>query len=147
MGNNWQLHHIGVVVRDMDKVVEYLQSLDIAEFQPERMVESAALPEYTIHGKTPQIPIKLRVRFAQIGPVAFELLQPIEGETLQKKFLDSQGEGVEHVAFMVDDLDKETAELVKRGLPVIHTVKTHDFRLAHFDTQKFANIKIELYHE
>ncbi|GAJ22304.1 unnamed protein product, partial [marine sediment metagenome] len=34
MENNWKLHHVGVAIRDMDKTVEYYQSLGIATFEP-----------------------------------------------------------------------------------------------------------------
>ena len=53
---------------------------------------------------------------ANLGSVSLVLFEPGKGESPWREFLDSKGEGVHHVAFTVDDLDKETSELTKRGM-------------------------------
>ena len=32
---NWTFHHVGLIVNDLDKTVDYLKSLGVYEFQPE----------------------------------------------------------------------------------------------------------------
>ncbi|GAJ22306.1 unnamed protein product [marine sediment metagenome] len=93
MENNWKLHHVGVAIRDMDKTVEYYQSLGIATFEPETLFESSNFTDLKLYGKTPDTTVKLRIRFVQIGPIQLELIQPVEGESPQKEFLESRGEG------------------------------------------------------
>ncbi len=133
MEKNWELHHIAVIVRDIDKAVEYYQSLGIAKVG--REVE---FPE-----EKPQI----RAKFVEIGGLPIEFLQPLHGETPYKEFLDSQGEGVQHVAFAVDDLDEEMAKLVGKGVSVMVKGKApaaFGAESAHFNTRQTGNFAIQL---
>jgi len=145
MENNWKFHHVAVVVRDMDKAIEYYQSLGIATFQPEFMLDSSTYTDYKVYGKTPDTIDKTRMRFVQLGSFILELVQPVEGESIYKEFLKSKGEGFHHIAFSVDDLEGETAKLAKKGIPVITRVKLQTGTgFAYFDIGKVGNVIIEL---
>ena len=151
MENNWKFHHVAVVVEDMDKAVEYYQSLGIGTFQPEFMLDSSTFTDYKVYGKTPDTIDKTRMRFVQIGPsFKLELVQPLEGEPIYKEFLKSKGEGVHHIAYAVDDLEGEAAKLAKKGIPAITRVHRSSpgagfaYGWAYFDTRKVGNVIIEL---
>ena len=119
MENNWKFHHVIVIVRDMDKAVEYYQSLGTATFQPEYTVTSNQVTNLKVYGKTPDTEFKIKVKEVQVGSLSYEFFEPVEGQSFLKEFLDSKGEGIYSVAFIVDDLEKETDALVKKGVPVI----------------------------
>ena len=145
MENSWEFHHMAIVVRDMDKAVEYYQSLGIATFKPEFMLDSSLYIDYEVFGKAPATIDKTRMRFVQIGSFQIELVHPIEGEPIYKEFLNSRGEGVHHIAYMVGDLEEETAKLVRKGIPVITRVKLpNGGAFAYFDTRQGGNLMIEL---
>jgi len=145
MESNWTFHHMAVVVWDMDKAVEYYQSLDIGTFQAEFMLDSSRFGDYEVYGKTPETVDKTRMRFVQIGSFQIELVQPSQGKPIYKEFLDNQGEGVHHMAFTVDDLDAETAKLVAKGVPVITRAKfPNGGGYAYFDTGKIGHVMTEL---
>jgi methylmalonyl-CoA/ethylmalonyl-CoA epimerase len=131
MGSNWKFSHVGAVVRDVDEAVEYYQSLGIVDKATDRI---------TMEGKK----AKLIGRSIHIGPLTIELWQPVRGETAQQEFLNSRGEGVNHIAFHVDDLAKERANLVEKGIPVLFSVKDEEGEMAYFDARKVGNILIEL---
>ena len=136
MGKSWKLHHIAVVVRDIDKAVEYYQSLGIASVGRE-VIFSDLKP-------------KIRAKFVQMGPVPIELIQPVEGESPYMEFLDSKGEGVQHIAFAVDNLDEEMAKLVEKGVPVMVRGKApaaFGSSSAHFDTRQVGDFAIQLIQE
>ena len=136
MGKSWKLHHIAVVVRDIDKAVEYYQSLGIATVGREVVF--------------PESKPKIRAKFVQIGPVPIELIQPVEGESPYMEFLDSKGEGVQHIAFAVDNLDEEMAKLVDKGVSVLVKGKApaaFGSSSAHFDTRQVGNFAIQLIQE
>ena len=67
------------------------------------------------------------MRFASVfvGPVQFELTQPVEGQRQDKPgrlfndFLSKWGDGVHHVAFCVDDVNEEVSNLTARGVEVL----------------------------
>ena len=145
MESNWKFHHMATVVRDMDKAVEYYQSLDIGTFEPEFMLDSSQYSDYKVYGKTPETVDKTRMKFVRIGSFQIELVQPMEGEPIYKEFLNEKGEGVHHMAFTVDDLDAEMAKLVEKGVPVITSVKfPNGGGYAYFDTGKIGNVITEL---
>ena len=136
MGKSWKLHHIAVVVRDIDKAVKYYQSLGIATVGREVIF--------------PESKPNIRAKFVNMGPVPIELIQPLEGESPYKEFLDSKGEGVQHIAFAVDNLDEETDKLVDKGVSVIVKGKApaaFGSISAHFDTRQVGNFAIQLIQE
>ena len=137
MEESWKLHHIAVIVRDIDKAVEYYQSLGIASVGREVVF--------------PEAKPKIRAKFVQIGPVPIEFIQPIEGESSNyKEFLDSKGEGVQHIAFAVDNLDEEMSKLVDKGVSVIVKGKApaaFGSSTAHFDTRQVGDFAIQLIQE
>ena len=144
MENNWKFHHVGVAIRDIDKTVEYYQSLGIATFEPEILFKSSDFADFTVNGKIPDTIVRLRIRYVQIGPFQLELIQPVEGESPQKESLNRRGDGINHIAFSVDDLDKETNKLVKKGIKIIFSGKRQTGGFAYFDTRKVGNVIIEL---
>jgi hypothetical protein len=51
-----------------------------------------------------------------------ELLQPVEGESVYRDFLNEHGEGLHHLGHVrVDDLDEAVQALEKAGFPCIET--------------------------
>jgi len=137
MEKNWELHHIAVIVRDIDKAVEYYQSLGIAKVGREVIF--------------PKSKPSIRAKFVEIGSVPIEFIQPIEGESSNyKEFLDSKGEGVQHIAFAVDNLDEESSKLEDKGVSVIVKGKApaaFGSLSAHFDTRQVGDFAIQLIQE
>jgi methylmalonyl-CoA/ethylmalonyl-CoA epimerase len=111
---SWKLKQVGVVVRDLDKAVTRLQSLGFGPF------ESRTLPpkrEEWYRGKPFLVDVKISM--ANLGDVQLELIQPTQGESPHKQFLDEKGEGIQHVMFGVDDFEKEVAALTEKGASVV----------------------------
>jgi len=91
MEENWKFDHVGVVVRDMDKAVEYYQSLGTVTFQPEVTVENNVFTDLKVYGKTPATKFKIKSRWPnKIGSLTVDLFEPVEGESVWKEFLDSR---------------------------------------------------------
>jgi len=132
------MHHVGVVVKDMDRAIEYYHSLGMGPFEPVKLAPSAG----ELQGRTVvSTPI---ISFGTVGGIGVELLQPTEEPSLIKEFFESKGEGIHHIAFLVDDLDKEIEKLAKKGLEVIFSQKFGDGGCAFFDTGKVGGAFIEL---
>jgi len=119
MENSWNLIHLGMPVKDLDKAMADFNKLGAASFKEEFLIDSSNFEEYLVYGKTPDPVVKTRGIFCQMGPVWLELLQPVQGHTVHKEFLESKGEGIGHIAYQVEDLDAETAKLVEQGFPVV----------------------------
>ena len=123
MKKNWKLHHIAVIVQDMDETIEYYKSLGIATIEREVTVGN-----------------RLKIRCVRIGATPLEFVQPLAEESNFKEFLESNGEGIHHICFLVDDIAKETAELVEKGVSLTWSSETQ----TGFDTRKVGNLILEL---
>ncbi len=138
-----KVDQIGVIVRDMDKAIGYYQSLGIGPFEPLKGVVSV---KRWIKGE-PVDPasIKLKVSIAKVGSVDLELIEPGGGETLWQEFLDTHGEGINHLGFFVDDIEKETAKMEEKGFTPIYASRFQNGGgAAYFDTGKVGGILFEL---
>jgi len=111
-----EVAQVGIVVKDIDKAVEYYHSIGIGPFAPSG---KPPVPEHTIRGETSHAVHK--TVFAQMGPVELELLQPLEGGggSSAREFLERRGEGVQHIAFFVDDLDSALSRVAEMGIEVL----------------------------
>ncbi|MBM3133350.1 MAG: hypothetical protein FJZ95_10035, partial [Chloroflexi bacterium] len=68
------------------------------------------------HHKSKPLKARVKAGIAYSGSVFIELVQVIEGETPHSQFLRSKGEGLQHLAFTVDDIDGAITELEKEGI-------------------------------
>jgi len=131
---------IGVVVRNLDKAIDYYESLGIGPFQIFEGIKSA---KREVYGKSAP-DVKNRIAHCQMGAVSFELVQPVSGKSIQKEFLECHGEGINHLGFLVNDIEEELAKLVKRGFKVISRVKVNNGGGAYLDTDKVGGVLFEL---
>jgi len=89
--------HIGVVVKDRDKTMEFLHSnWGIGPWYP---ADVSTDKEQMIVGE----PFRLKVAHAKLlGSLLLELIQP-EGTSLWSEFLETHGEGLHHIAYNVSN--------------------------------------------
>ena len=111
-------HHIGLIVKDINKTVKALSSLGIGPFEPAPMKN---LDDREFRGK--RVKANSDVWFAQMGHIKLELVKPLEGESLQRETLESRGEGVEHLGFFVDNLWEEVGRLTQKGWKVVASAR------------------------
>lgn len=136
---------IGFVVWDVDKAVEHYLSMlgmgpwTVYEFVPD---------QHWFWGKPSHL--KLKMAKAMSGNIEFELIQPLEGESLHLEFLETSGEGVQHLGFNVPDYDDTFDRFVKAGFePAMRAetyVDTYKGRLkaCYFDTRRVTGIALEI---
>ena len=133
---DWKFRGHGVVVKDLDKTADYYKFLGFAEVLPEQMLDTSAMTDVTVYDKAPDSPIRAKTCVAQIGPIVYEFIEPVEGEAIYKESLDRRSEGIIDLIFTVNDLDKEMAKLGDRGVPVIFAGKSDTGgAFAYFDTR------------
>ena len=134
-----QLDQICIVVKDLDRAVQYYSS--VFGWGPFQVVE------YETKGMTyrgQKGDCRLKLAFAQSGSVEIELIQVLEGETIHTEFLREKGEGLHHLRFKVDDLDAKLADLAKEGIDVIFRKKLNGVDFAYLNTDRFGGIMVEL---
>ncbi len=125
-------HHTGIIVSDMDKTVQYLESLGIGPFGMPGGQKWIDIPfKGELHGKPAEWSVK--ISNAKVGEHEIELLQPSGGTSVLQEFLDERGEGVHHIAYLVDDVKGELQRLVNQGVEVLTS--------ANLDARGFAYIR------
>lgn len=62
---------------------------------------------------------KVITAFLPLGDTEVELLQSTSEEGTIAKFIEKKGEGLHHIAFRVDDIDKALEELKAKGIRLI----------------------------
>ena len=105
--------HIGVVVKEMDKTIEFLSS--IWGLGPWETFEYAPHQDELLVGK----PFRQKVAQAKLGSTALELIEQLEGGGPWPEFLESKGEGLHHIAFTISNYDKMVARLEGQGAKMI----------------------------
>jgi catechol 2,3-dioxygenase-like lactoylglutathione lyase family enzyme len=101
--------HVGVVVKDTDKTVEFLSSIGVGG--PWKTFDFVQDKDILLAGE----PFRLKIAFAKVGTTAFELLQPVEGNSVWAQFLKTNGEGIHHVAFSVANFDEWVSRVQSQG--------------------------------
>ena len=135
-----KLEHLTAVVSNLNKAVEYYQALGIGLFES----TNAVVADRKIRGK-PTDDVKLKGKMGHIGQLGFGLDQPVSGESLHKEFLETRGEGIHHLGFVVDDLEKETARLIEKGFKVISSWRyAGGGGGAYFNTDRVGGVIFEL---
>lgn len=135
------VEQIGIVVKDMDRAIEYYTStFGWGPFS----IHEVGMEGAMLRGRPTTA--KIKVAFAQSGPVQLELIQPLEGENIYTEFLDGKGEGLHHLGFQVDDLDNILAELAKDGIePVFHhSYPEVGISFAYLNTDRIGGVMFEL---
>ncbi len=62
---------------------------------------------------------KVNVAFVPVADSEVELLESTDPEGPVAKYLDSRGEGVQHIAFRVEDIEEALKELKDKGVRLI----------------------------
>lgn len=159
---NWTFHHLGVIVADMEKAVEYYKSLGFVDFPPETPgpANPPTWQEFTVYGETfikngellvPQKPGGKpgEIRWCRVGTIALELTLPGGGafRTIHNDFLDNFGEGIEHIAYGVtpENFEQEAGKMKAKGLPIVMSGESSNGGgFIYFDTRKVGGIITEL---
>jgi hypothetical protein len=118
-GLQYPITQVSLAVRDLEKTMElYWRAFgwsgwDVFDHHP------PAHHNTELHGE--QVHYTLKGAEVMVGSLNFELLEPVEGPSLWKEFIEEKGEGIASIAVMFKTLDEGEAvkqEFAKRGMPV-----------------------------
>ena len=93
---------------------------------------------------------KARLGWMRHGRVAYEWIMPEKGPSSWQDHLDKHGEGIHHLAFNVDDMDRSIRDWKQNGFDVAMSGgwgepgKKGSGRFAYIDTQAASGLDVEL---
>lgn len=98
-----KVHHVGVVVRDMEQAMRFWR-------------DTLGLPIYKSQIIEEQ---GVKAALLTLGDSEIELLEPIVTDNGIARYLATRGEGLHHVCFQVDDVNRDLGSLKDRGVEMI----------------------------
>jgi methylmalonyl-CoA/ethylmalonyl-CoA epimerase len=102
----------------------------------------AADLDYDLRGE--QVSCAIALGFARSGNMQVELLHPVRGRGLHVEFLASNGPGLHHLGYLVDDLDAVVAQGEAAGFPTLMGSQFGSLRFAYLDTWDALGVYTEL---
>jgi methylmalonyl-CoA/ethylmalonyl-CoA epimerase len=98
-----KIDHIGIAVANLDETVKfYTDMLGMKIEKTETHAEQ-----------------KVKVAFLPVGDTELELLESTDPEGPIARFIKSKGEGIQHIAFQTENIEKAIAELKSKGMRMI----------------------------
>ena len=98
-----KVHHVGVVVRDIDaSLAFYRDTLGLHVHKLETIGDQG-----------------VRAALLTLGDSEIELLQPVVADNGVARYLERKGEGLHHVCFEVDSVDRDLQALKDRQVELI----------------------------
>jgi methylmalonyl-CoA/ethylmalonyl-CoA epimerase len=112
------IHHVGIVVHDVEKSAAALAESGIGPWHVWSVTPEAS----TVRGK--DVPFSFRVAFAAVGDSNFELIAPDGGDSVFVGFLEEHGEGMHHtcIAYATREaLNVAKTELARQGREMVQS--------------------------
>lgn len=137
-------HHVGVVVRDIEKAIAHLEALGFGPFKFDDEHRTSTIPfKGEFRGRPAEW--KTTISNAQMGDVQLELLEPTEGDQPLKETLDAQGEGLHHIGWLCADVKGEIERATAKGAKVWASAFPEGMPgFCYFEGTDLGNIAVEL---
>lgn len=98
-----KVDHIGIAVKNLDETLKFYTDVLGLEVEGTETVEEQ----------------KVKVAFLPIGDTEVELLESTSEDGPIAKFIERNGEGVQHIAFKVDNIEEAIAYMKEKGMRMI----------------------------
>ncbi len=98
-----KIDHIGIAVKNLDEALAFYEDALGLKSTGTEVVEQQ----------------KVKVAFLPLGDSKIELLESTEPDGPVAKFIESRGEGVQHIAIRVDNIEEKLKELEEKGIRLI----------------------------
>ena len=124
-----KIAHIGVAVKNIEEAEKFYTEV----------------LGFTVHDRENLREIK--ASFIPIGDTAVELLQSTTPEGVINKFIEKRGEGVQHIAYQVENIEKTLEELKAKGIPLIDEKPrrgAHNSKVAFLNPKGTYGVLVEL---
>lgn len=98
-----KIDHIGIAINNLEESIKVYRDTLGLDFRGTEEIKDQ----------------KVIVATFLIGDVKFELVQPTQSDSRMKKFIDKRGEGMHHIAILVNNIDESLKELNEKGIKLI----------------------------
>jgi hypothetical protein len=86
-----------------------------------------------------------RLAISQVGQVQWELIQPLDDESIYARFLAEKGEGLHHIGMAVENYDETIAGLAEKGRHVVLGGEYGGLNFAYLGTDPDLGVITEIF--
>jgi len=98
-----KLDHVGIAVKSIDETIKFYTDVLGLDLASTEIVEEQ----------------KVKVAFLPIGDTEVELLESTSDDGPIAKYIERSGEGVQHLAFLVENIEEAIADMQNKGMRMI----------------------------
>ncbi|MFX0126056.1 MAG: VOC family protein [Candidatus Hodarchaeota archaeon] len=133
---------IGIIVKDIEQTLLIYSKLFGKEKPQWFWTEPFDKAKTEYKGNPTQARAKLA--FIKLKNLEIELIEPDDNPSTWREYLDANGEGIHHIAFVIDGMNQKLLELNEMGIPLIQKGEYTGGRYAYIDSLKDLKVMIEL---
>jgi methylmalonyl-CoA epimerase len=88
----------------------------------------------------------MRAQMFRVGNIEFELMEPVNQDSIIAKFLKTRGEGLHHIALQVEDINETIEWMIRNSVRLINErpVLVDGFKAAFVHPASFGGVLLEL---
>lgn len=98
-----KIDHIGIAVKNLDEALKFYTDILGLDLAATEIVEEQ----------------KVKVAFLPVGDSEIELLESTDEDGPIAKYIDKKGQGIQHMALQVDDIEASISEMIEKGIRMI----------------------------
>ena len=98
-----KVDHIGIAVKNLEESLKFYEEILGMKCKGTEVIEEQ----------------KVKVAFLPIGDTEAELLESTDEEGPIAKYIGKKGEGIQHIAYRVENIEKAIAEMKEKGIRMI----------------------------
>ena len=133
---------IGILVNDIEKVRRAYS--DVFQIDEPPVIETGALEEAETNYRGKPSQARSKLCFFDFGQVQIELIEPDQHPSTWREYLDEHGEGVHHIAFVIDGMKEKVMYLEGKGIPLVQKGEYDGGRYSYMDSTDQLKVLIEL---
>jgi len=140
---NKKMTQVGIIVDDIEKAAEAWSDFLGMDETPRISIAEGHESKPTVFRGNPS-DAKARLAFFQLDNITIELIEPLEGSSTWREFLEEQGPGIHHIAFEVDNMDRSVQLFGEAGIPEVQNGGWGTGEYAYMDGSGSLELIIEL---
>ncbi|MDN5352579.1 MAG: methylmalonyl-CoA/ethylmalonyl-CoA epimerase [Clostridiales bacterium] len=98
-----KVDHIGIAVKNLEETLQFYETVLGLELSGTEVVDSQ----------------KVKVAFLPVGDTEIELLESTDEDGPIARFIEKNGEGIQHIAFRVDDIEEAIQYMKDKGMKML----------------------------
>ncbi|RJX23375.1 MAG: methylmalonyl-CoA epimerase [Dethiobacter sp.] len=126
-----KIDHIGIAVKNLEEALQFYEEILGLKSTKIEIVEDQ----------------KIKVALLPLGESKLELIQAIDPDSPIAKFIEVRGEGIQHIALRVNNIEKKLKSLDEKGVRLIDRVPRYGAggaRIAFLHPKSTFNVLLEL---